>query len=103
MTKAFLISLLAFTATPAFAEPPIIATSTVQTADLNMSSKAGQRTLELRLNRAVNEVCGSASNVDLRGQNEVRRCRTETLASVAGERDQRIAAASHQPIEVAGR
>ena len=103
MTKIFLATLLAFTATPALAEPPAIAISTVQTADLDLSSQAGQRALDHRLSLAVKEVCGTASDVDVAGKNDVRHCRADTLGKVASERDQRIAAASNQPIEVAAR
>ena len=103
MTKIFLASLLAFTATPALAEQPVIASATVQTADLDLSSAKGQRALDHRLNRAVNEVCGTASDVDIAGKNEVRRCRVDTLAKLSSERDQRIARASGEPIEVAAR
>lgn len=103
MTKIFLASLLALSATPALAEPPVVATSTVQTADLDLSSQAGQRALDHRLNLAVKDVCGTAYDVDLAGQNEVRRCRVETLASLSAERDQRISAASGSPIMVAAR
>ncbi len=103
MTKIFLATLLAFTATPALAEQPAIATSTVQTADLDLSTTKGQQALDLRLSQAVKEVCGTASDADIAGKNEVRRCRAETLARFASERDQRIAAASSQPIEVASR
>lgn len=103
MTKIFIATLLAFTATPALAETPTIATSTVQTADLDLSSAKGQRALDHRLSQAVKEVCGSASDSDIAGKNEVRRCRAETLAGLADERDQRIASASRQPIEIAAR
>ena len=103
MTKIFIATLLAFTASPALAEPPVIATSTVQTADLDLSSKAGQRALDHRLSVAAKEVCGTASDADISGKNDVRRCRVETLARVASDRDQRIAAVSSQPIEVASR
>jgi len=103
MTKIFIATLLAFTATPALAEPPVTVTSTVQTADLDLSSQAGQRALNHRLSIAAKEVCGTASDVDVAGKNDVRRCREETLARVAGDRDQRIAAASNEPIEVAAR
>ena len=103
MTKFFIATLLAFTATPALAEPPAIVTSTVQTADLDLSSAKGQRALDRRLEQAVKEVCGTASDVDIAGKNEVRRCRVETLAGLASERDQRIASASNQPIEIAAR
>jgi UrcA family protein len=103
MTKIFIATLLAFTATPALAEPPVTITSTVQTADLDLSSKAGQRALDRRLSIAAKEVCGTASDVDIAGKNDVRNCRAEVLASVATDRDQRIAAASDQPIEFAAR
>ena len=102
MTKIFIATLLAFAATPVLAEP-VIATSTVQTADLDLSSAKGQRALDRRLELAAKEVCGTASDVDIAGKNEVRRCRVDTLASLADERDQRIAAASVQPIKVAAR
>lgn len=103
MTKTFFAILLAATATPALAEAPMIATSTVQTADLDLSSARGQRALDRRLAQAVKEVCGVASDVDVAGKNEVRRCRVDTLANLADEREQRIAAVSAQPIEVAAR
>jgi UrcA family protein len=103
MTKIFLATLLAFTAAPALAEPPVSVSTTVQTADLDLSSAAGQRSLNHRLVVAAKEVCGTASDVDIEGKNDVRRCRVETLASLAAERDQRIAAASAQPIQVAAR
>ena len=102
MTKILFATLLAFTATPALAEP-ITVTSAVQTADLDLSTASGQRALDLRLTQAVKQVCGTASDVDIAGKNEVRRCRVETLARLADERDQRIARASGEPIEVAAR
>jgi UrcA family protein len=103
MTKIFLATLLAFSATPALAEQPVTATSIVQTADLDLSTARGQRALDLRLNQAVKEVCGTASDVDIAGKNDVHRCRVETLASLSAERDQRIASASGSPIEIAAR
>ena len=103
MTKILIATLLAFTATPAFAEAPVQVHSTVQTADLDLSTAKGQRALDLRLNQAVKEVCGAASDADIEGKNDVRRCRAETLAQLASERDQRIARATGEPIEVAAR
>jgi UrcA family protein len=94
---------LAFTATPVLAEPPVTVSSIVQTADLDLSTAKGQRALDRRLQQAVNEVCGTASDVDIAGKNDVRQCRVDTLASLAGERDQRIARSSGSPIEVAAR
>jgi UrcA family protein len=103
MTKIFLATLLAFSATPALAQPPVTATSIVQTADLDLSTAKGQRALDLRLSQAAKEVCGTGSPSDLAGQNEIRRCRVETVSSLSAERDQRIAAASGSPIQVAAR
>lgn len=102
MTKIFIATLLAFTATPALAEPVTVST-TVQVADLDLSSKAGQRSLDRRLSQAVIELCGTASDADPAGKNDVRKCQKETFARVTLERDQRIAAASSQPIELASR
>ena len=103
MTKTFIAMLLAFSANPAFAEAPVIVTSTVQTADLDLSTAKGQQALNRRLSQAVKDVCGEASDVDVAGKNEVRRCRAETFANLASDRDQRIAKASGEPIQVAAR
>lgn len=102
MTK-LLFALLAFAAAPAFAEPLAQVSSTVDTADLDLASQAGQRQLDRRISLAVVEVCGTASNADLAGQNEVRRCRVETRAKVEADREERIASASRKPIKVASR
>ena len=101
--KYMVLALSLLASAPAFAEAPAIVTSSVQTADLDLSSQAGQRALDRRISIAIKEVCGTASPADLAGQNDVRRCFTNTLASLAGERDQRIARASGEPIEVAAR
>lgn len=103
MTKIFIATLLAFTATPALAEQPVPVSSIVQVADLDLSTGKGQRALDHRLTQAVREVCGTASPSDLAGQNRVRNCRVDTLASLSAEREQRIAEASAQPIKVAAR
>lgn len=91
-----LISSLPLFAT-AIAAPPVIATSTVRTADLDLSSPAGQRVLDRRLSMAAKEVCGTASDAYIAGKNDVRRCRSETLARAEIERDRRIAAATDTP------
>jgi UrcA family protein len=103
MTRIFIATLLAFTAAPALAGPPVTVTSFVQIADLNLASKDGQRILDKRLNKAIVEVCGEASPADLAGQNKVRECRKEAHSRFGAERDQRIAEASPSPIQVAAR
>ena len=103
MTKILLATLLAFTATPVLAEPPATATAKVQVADLDLRTVSGQRALDRRLNQAVIEVCGTASDADIEGKNDVRRCQSETLARLTEDRNERIAAVTDKPIEVAAR
>jgi UrcA family protein len=92
---AFLITAAALKAAPAFAEPvaPTFNVSHVQTGDLDLSSSRGQRVLNIRLAHAAREVCGTASDIDLEGQNDVRQCRVDVLAKANGQRDQLLAAA----------
>ena len=104
MTKLLPALLLALIATPAIAaEPAAPATSIVRTADLDLASKVGQRALDRRLSIAIAEVCGTASDADLAGQNEVRRCRVATRQHVASDREGVLASSSARPIEVAAR
>lgn len=86
-------------AAPALAQPAPVTTnvSVVQTADLDLASQDGQRSLQQRLNRAAREVCGTASDADLVGQNKVRDCRHDVLARASGERDALLAAAKSGP------
>ena len=89
-----LITTAAIKAEPAFAQTaaPETSTSMVRTADLDLGSDSGRRQLDLRLARAAREVCGTASDFDLRGKNEVRACREEVLASARKQRDAVLAA-----------
>jgi UrcA family protein len=102
MKQAILITLgsalitgAAILAQPALAQDmtPEKQVAFVRTADLDLRSAAGQRQLDHRLANAAREVCGEASDVDLKGKNEVRRCRDETLASVKSQRETMFAAA----------
>ena len=98
MTKIFHLSLLlsAFVATPALAQSaaPIESRVVVSTVDLDLSSTGGQRTLDRRLAHAVIEACGTESNIDLAGTNDIRRCRVETSARIAADRDRLVQLAS---------
>lgn len=99
-----LITGIAIKAAPALAEqaPAEINVSLVQTADLDLSTEAGRRQLDRRLASAAREVCGTASDADLEGKNEVRQCRDEVLAKAHAERIQIMAAAARgKPIEIA--
>lgn len=91
--KLFLLLLVA-AASQASAQPAETATSIVRTADLDLGSASGRRTLDHRLSIAIVEACGTASNVDLEGKNGVRACRVAARAKVAAERDRLVALAS---------
>jgi UrcA family protein len=103
MTKFLPFLILAAASPPVLAQPAEPVTSIVRTADLDLASEAGQRALDKRVARAIIEVCGVASPADLTGQNKVRDCRKEARSRFDAERDQRIAAASPDPILVAAR
>jgi UrcA family protein len=83
-----LITGVAIKAAPALAEAPAQNVSIVRTADIDLSSKAGRDTLNHRLITAAGEVCGTASDADLVGKNQVRACRVQVLAEAraTGER-----------------
>ncbi len=85
-----LITGAAIKAVPAFAEPAVgnVNISVVNTGDLDLSTSAGKRALDQRLVIGAREVCGTASDVDLEGKNEVRACRAEALAKARAESEQ---------------
>ncbi len=84
---AFLITAAALKAVPALAQtaPAPVNVSIVHTADLDLTSDSGKRQLDQRLANAAREVCGTASDVDLQGKNEVRACRANVLAQARAE------------------
>ena len=85
-------------AAPALAEPAPAETRTyvsyVQTYDLDLASKSGQRSLDRRLAQAAREVCGVPSDADLVGQNKARACRTDAISRAGSERDGLLAVAN---------
>ena len=93
-----LITTAVIKAAPALAETPAVETnvSLVRTADLDLSSDAGRRMLDVRLARAAREVCGTASDVDLKGKNDVRQCRADVLAQARANRDAVLAATQNK-------
>jgi UrcA family protein len=85
-----LITAAAIKAAPALAETQArgqIVVSTVVTADLDLTTRTGLKTLDHRLETAAREVCGTASDADLEGKNDVRKCREDVLASARQRRD----------------
>jgi UrcA family protein len=98
---SFLAAAAVIKATPALAEATQAQNvSVVRTADLNLSTDIGQRTLHQRLVIAAHEVCGEASDVDLAGQNAVRQCRKDVLANARAKSEQ-LASRADAPILVA--
>jgi len=90
------LMLSAFAATPALAQsvPSAENRIVVRTADLDLGSAVGQRTLDHRIAIAVVEACGETSNIDPAGKNAIRACRAETSANVAANRDRLVELAS---------
>ncbi len=101
MKIAPLLVLALLSQTPASfaATPEPLPSQAVRTADLDLSTKRGQQTLDHRIRVAVNAVCGDASSADLVGQNRVSQCRDETRASV--QTQIRLAIAARQNRQVA--
>jgi len=103
MKKSFYIALVSalltaglIKAAPALAQTPVlgeVAVSLVHTSDLNLGTAAGQRQLDRRIAQAARDVCGAASDVDLEGKNDVRKCRDETLARAQVQKASVLAAA----------
>ena len=91
-----LVTALAIKAAPALAQDTPageIAVAIVKTADIDLGSATGQHQLDRRLAQAVRDVCGTASEADLKGKNEVRSCRDDTLARARADKDAVLAAA----------
>ena len=86
---SFLAAAAVIKGAPALAEPAQPQNvSIVRTADLDLSSETGRRHLEQRLIGAARDVCGTASDVDLEGKNEVRACRSEVLDKARSQGEQ---------------
>jgi UrcA family protein len=87
----------AIKAAPALAEPVAPEAQTyvsyVHTSDIDLRSQQGQRVLDQRLAQAAREVCGTASDVDVKGKNQVRECRKDAIGRAGGEREALLAAA----------
>ena len=98
-----LVTAVAIKAVPALAEPAPQNVSIVQTADLDLSTKAGRDALDHRLVIAAYEVCGTASDVDLAGKNEVRACRADVLAKARTDSEQLASRGSGTILVAAGR
>jgi UrcA family protein len=88
IAASFLAATAVIKAAPALAEPaPAQNVSIVRTADLDLSTSGGREALDHRLVIAASEVCGTASDVDLAGKNQVRECRRNVLAQARARGD----------------
>ena len=89
-------------AVPVLADPAPIEVSIVHTADLDLATEAGRRSLDHRLVTAAYDVCGATFDVDLAGSNDVRTCRVSVLAKARIESRQ-LASRSGANIIIAAR
>jgi UrcA family protein len=101
MKTLFILSALAASLTASIATSPAAAQAPaagdrliVSYSDLDLSSRAGVRTLNRRILTAVQTACGSASDIDLRGRNSVNECRSATYAQANAQVRDAIALAS---------
>ena len=84
---------------PAFAQTaPANPTVVVQHKDLDLRTERGARTLDRRIWRAVVEVCGTPSDFDLEGKNDVRECRRDTRLIASKQADLVVAGVSRDPL-----
>ncbi len=104
MKKLLILAALAAASVgqPAFAAPmPANHSVTVAHRDLDLRTEAGTKTLDRRIWRAVVAVCGSASDADIAGKNDVRHCRTDTRRLASAQANLAIAdAARAGPIRI---
>ena len=79
-TLLTLAALAAVPSLPAIAQAPA-RTEVVSFADLELDTPAGRATLARRIRHAADQVCGTASDFDLVGQNRLFRCRADAVAA----------------------
>ena len=93
MKKLYPILAACLWAAPASAEPvgePNIVR--ISYADLDLGSPQGTAKLDRRIRSAVQTACGTASDADLAGKNDVRHCRASTYQAASAQ--VRLAAAT---------
>lgn len=89
ITAVLAASTLAF-APQASAQP---VRHTIKTADLDLSTARGLRTLDLRILHAASALCGTPSPSDARGRKRYETCRTDARATAQVQREEILAAA----------
>lgn len=85
------------------ANPAHAQTRIVSYADLDLTSPAGQATLDRRLNTAIRQVCGRSYPLDLQSQRQVEQCRAQTASVVQAQRNDALAQANNNRIQLSAR
>ena len=73
----------------------------VSYSDLDLTTAAGQATLDQRLSSAIRTVCGRAFPSDLRAIYQVRRCRSQAIVGVQAQRNDALAQARNNSVQLA--
>ncbi len=95
MRKFVLVALFAFLATPAVANE-VTTSVAVSYADLDLSSSAGNATLEGRISAAVNSVCKRPNIRDLKGMQSWEACKADAQAAIKSQTAYNAAPAAAQ-------
>jgi len=94
MFKPLMMTALLIAAAPAFAgDKPVPPTARVTTADLDLSTAIGRKTLDRRLRVAIHQVCAAADAAPRIGILSNDRCRSVAATSARRQRNVLIAAA----------
>ena len=92
MFKPLMMTALMVAAVPAFAgDKPVPPTARVTTADLDLATATGRKTLDRRLRVAIDTVCAGADAAPRTGILSTDRCRQTAAASVRRQRSEVIA------------
>jgi UrcA family protein len=88
MFKPLMMTALLVAAVPAFAgDKPVPPTARVTTADLDLSTANGRRTLDRRLRAAIDQVCAAADAAPRTGILSNDRCRSVAATSARRQRN----------------
>ncbi|HEX7851379.1 MAG TPA: UrcA family protein [Sphingomonas sp.] len=93
MFKPLMTTVLLVAAVPAFAgDKPVPPTARVTTADLDLTTTAGRKTLDRRLRTAIDKVCPDSDEASRTTIFSIGRCRQVAAASARRQRGILIAA-----------
>jgi len=75
----------------------------VSYADLDLTSPQGQAVFDRRIESAIRQICGRPFPSDLQTSHQVQRCRSETRADVQAQRNDALAQAQNDRIQLSAR